>query len=69
MSVFNFEYASIFLKKNYVHKISSRNIQGLFKTLGAYVQFVRAHFLKKAFHLLAPPKQMLFLTISNENVF
>ena len=32
--------------------------------------FFGAHFLKKkAFCLLAPPKQMLFLTISNENIF
>ena len=34
------------------------------------MRFSRAYFLKnKVFCLLAPPKQMSFLTISNENIF
>ena len=41
-------------------------ISGLFYT---WVRLFRVLFLKKiAFCLLAPPKQMSFLTISNENV-
>ena len=36
---------------------------------GAWVRFVRRHFWKRVLCLLAPPKQMSSLTISNENIF
>ena len=39
------------------------DIGGILDIFGAYV------LEKRAFCLLAPPKQMSFLTISNENIF
>ena len=43
--------------------------QGLFQTLGAWVRFLGADFQKKGICLLAPRKQMSFLTISNNSNF
>ena len=45
-------------------------MQGLFQTLGAWLRFFQGTFSeKRAFCLLAVPKQKLFLTFSNENIF
>ena len=56
------------LSKPYVHVFFEK--QGLFYILRAWVRFFRVHLPQKmAFCLLAPPKLVLFLIISNENIF
>ena len=58
------------MRKSFFLFYQSKLMQGLFQTLGRWMRFFRAHFLKnKAFCLLAPPKEMPFLTIFNGNIF
>ena len=50
-------------------KLIFTNIRTCFRHWGHVYLFWDTIFEKKAFCLLAPPKQMPFLTISNENTF
>ena len=55
---------------NKFHPAGVFELSGPILDIGGMGAFLRANFSKiRAFGLLAPPKQMLFLTIFNENIF